>query len=81
MDCTLNQVIVKCIACPGIDNCCCCSNRIDGHSKQVCMVRRSGLLGYSRKAFIREEAGGIWFASCVATADADVEADDVAVGL
>ena len=36
MKCILNQVIVNCIACPVIDNCCCCSNRIVEHSKQVC---------------------------------------------
>ena len=36
MECILNQVIVNCIACPVIDNCCCCSNRIVEHSKQVC---------------------------------------------
>ena len=28
MDCILNQVIVNCIACPVIDNCCCCSNEL-----------------------------------------------------
>ena len=39
MDCILNQVIVNYIACPVIDNCCCCSNRFVEHSKQVCLTQ------------------------------------------